>query len=165
MARSMLSLGMFSARAARIAARRRAFMAGSGSPSLADTVISRASLENNCERTLSWRPLRCMMFLNCECPAMASPIDVWARSAPRGQRDRSDRRLPEWRRVIGWRLGKIQNAPAMADASIRHRTSDLTHAAGVLDRPDQGLEPLAQVVHQSRIGDEAAVVVDHGIGE
>src|SRR5215470_7411573 len=158
MARSMLSLGMFSARAARMAARRRGFIPGSGRPSLADTVISRASLENNCERTLSWRPLRCMMFLNWECPAMASSIDVSARSAPRGQRDRSDRRVPEWRRVIRRRLGKIQNAPAAAGAGTWHRTSYLTHAAGVLDRPDQGLEPLAQVVHQSRVGDEAAVV-------
>src|SRR5215831_10820749 len=70
MARSMLSLGMFSARAAITAARRRGFMAGSGSPCLAETVISRASLENNFERTASWRPLRCIMFLNCECPAM-----------------------------------------------------------------------------------------------
>ena len=37
-----------------------------GKPSLAATVISRASLPNSLERTLSWRPLRCMMFLNWE---------------------------------------------------------------------------------------------------
>ncbi len=74
MARSILSFGMFSARAARMAARRRAFMFGSGRPILAETVISRASLENSLERTASWRPLRCMMFLNCECPAMAVTI-------------------------------------------------------------------------------------------
>ena len=47
MARSILSFGMFSARAAMIAARSRAFMAGSGMPSLAETVISRASLPNS----------------------------------------------------------------------------------------------------------------------
>ena len=41
-------------------------------PILAATVISRASLENIFDRTASWRPLRCMMFLNCEWPAMAS---------------------------------------------------------------------------------------------
>src|SRR5262245_51242955 len=66
----MPSLGMFSARAAIIAARSRAFIAGSGRPSLAAVVISRASLENSLERALSWRPLRCMMFLNWECPAI-----------------------------------------------------------------------------------------------
>src|SRR3954463_925918 len=71
MARWMLSLGMFSARAARMAARRRGFMFGSGRPILAATVTSRASLENTFERTASTRPLRCMMFLNWECPAIA----------------------------------------------------------------------------------------------
>ncbi len=64
MARWMLSLGMDSALAAMIAARRRGLCAGSGMPSLAETVISRDSLENILERSLSARPLRCMMFLN-----------------------------------------------------------------------------------------------------
>src|SRR4051794_22878213 len=73
MARSTLSLGMFSARAAWMAARRRAFMLGSGRPILAATVISRASLEKSFDRMASWRPLRCMMFLNWEWPAMADP--------------------------------------------------------------------------------------------
>jgi hypothetical protein len=53
-----------------IASRKRGFIAGSGAPILAATVISRASLENIFERTASCRPLRCMMFLNCEWPAM-----------------------------------------------------------------------------------------------
>jgi hypothetical protein len=57
---------MFSARAASIAARRRGFMAGSGKPILAETVISRASFPNSLDLTLSCRPLRCMMFLNWE---------------------------------------------------------------------------------------------------
>jgi hypothetical protein len=70
-ARSILSLGMFSARAAIIAARSRGFIAGSGRPIFAETVISRASLPNSFDLAASWRPLRCMMFLNCECPAMA----------------------------------------------------------------------------------------------
>src|ERR1700758_5660188 len=74
MARSILSLGMFSARAARIAARRRGFMAGSGNPSFAETVISRASLPNSLDFTASCRPLRCMMFLNCECPAIVEVL-------------------------------------------------------------------------------------------
>src|ERR1700737_438230 len=68
----MLSFGMLSARAARTAARRRGFIAGSGRPSLAATVISRESLPNTLERTASCRPLRCMMFLNCEWPAKAA---------------------------------------------------------------------------------------------
>src|SRR4028119_2410399 len=76
MARWMLSLGMFSARAARIAARRRGFMLGSGMPILAATVISRASLEKTLERTASTLPLRCMMFLNCECPAIRASEDA-----------------------------------------------------------------------------------------
>ena len=41
-------------------------------PILAATVISRASLENSLERTASTLPLRCMMFLNCECPAIGA---------------------------------------------------------------------------------------------
>src|SRR5258707_833535 len=70
MARSMLSLGMDSALALATARRRREFMVGSGRPALAATVISRESLENALERALSARPLRCMMFLNFEWPAM-----------------------------------------------------------------------------------------------
>jgi hypothetical protein len=45
-------------------------MSGSGMPILAATVISRLSLENIAERFLSCAPLRCMMFLNLEWPAM-----------------------------------------------------------------------------------------------
>src|SRR5919112_2008648 len=70
MARSILSFGMFSARAAMMAARSRGFIAGSGRPILAETVISRASLPNSLDRIASCRPLRCMMFLNWECPAI-----------------------------------------------------------------------------------------------
>src|SRR3978361_670755 len=43
-------------------------------PILAATVISRASLPNILERTASTRPLRCMMFLNCEWPAIAHSL-------------------------------------------------------------------------------------------
>src|SRR6478752_3718327 len=70
MARSMTSFGRDSALALFTARRSRAFMAGSGSPALAATVISRESLENSFDRAESARPLRCMMFLNLECPAM-----------------------------------------------------------------------------------------------
>src|ERR1700731_824693 len=77
MARSMVSLVMFSARAAMMAARSRGFIAGSGVPSLAATVTSRASLPNNFDFAASCRPLRCMMFLNCEWPAIVHSLRLW----------------------------------------------------------------------------------------
>jgi len=49
----MLSFGIDWALAFWIARRSRAFISGSGSPALAATVISRASLENIFERTES----------------------------------------------------------------------------------------------------------------
>src|ERR1700680_1150531 len=84
---------MFSCRAEMIAARSRAFIEGSGWPILAATVISRASLENSFDFWASCRPLRCMMFLNWECPAM--------RSLPGFFRD-----------VIGGKGGVIGRSPA-----------------------------------------------------
>src|SRR6185503_10556778 len=66
----MTSLGIDSALALATARRRREFIAGSGRPAFAATVISRESLENSLERAESARPLRCMMFLNLEWPAM-----------------------------------------------------------------------------------------------
>ncbi|MNC99856.1 hypothetical protein D3C83_182830 [compost metagenome] len=71
--RWILSFGMDCALAALTAARRRAFMSGSGRPDLAATVISRASLENIAERFLSCAPLRYMMFLNLLWPAILLP--------------------------------------------------------------------------------------------
>src|SRR5947209_18069393 len=66
----MESFDMFRCRAEMMAAGSRAFIDGSGWPILAATVISRASLENSFDFWASWRPLRCMMFLNWEWPAM-----------------------------------------------------------------------------------------------
>src|SRR4051812_28170099 len=79
MARSILSLGIDCARAVATARRRRALNAGSGAPSFAATVISRASFENTLLRAASLLPLRCMMFLACEWPAMSdvSPRQCW----------------------------------------------------------------------------------------
>ena len=65
---------MFSWRAEMIAARSRAFIAGSGWPILAATVISRASLPNSFDFWASCLPLRCMMFLNWEWPAMQGSL-------------------------------------------------------------------------------------------
>ena len=57
-------------RAAITAARKRALASGSGRPIFAATVISRLNLENSVERFLSCAPLRYMMFLYFEWPAM-----------------------------------------------------------------------------------------------
>src|SRR6187402_3627237 len=65
---------MFSWRAEMIAARSRAFIAGSGWPNLAATVISRASLPNSFDFWASCLPLRCMIFLNWEWPAMQGSL-------------------------------------------------------------------------------------------
>src|SRR5450631_3773701 len=84
---------MFSWRAEVIAARSRAFMLGSGWPILAATVISRASLLNNFDFWASCRPLRCMMFLNLECPAMRSLLTIrpGCEGKARGYRPRQGR--------------------------------------------------------------------------
>ena len=47
---------------------------------LAETVISRASFPNSLDFAASCRPLRCMMFLNWEWPAMACSSTVRARA-------------------------------------------------------------------------------------
>src|SRR5881397_1188581 len=92
-------------------------MFGSGTPSFADTVISRASLENSLERAASWRPLRCMMFLNCEWPAMASS---GGQMAPRASRCPGHlRRMNEWR-VISRHRGEIKEGKLV---SVSHDAS------------------------------------------
>src|SRR3978361_101380 len=98
----MESFDMFSCRAEMIAARRRAFMEGSGWPILAATVISRASLENSFDFWASCRPLRCMMFLNWECPAMRS-LSGFVRYVSDGKRG-----------VIGGQPAKIKDLPGFS---------------------------------------------------
>src|SRR5438552_5029464 len=95
----MESFDMFSWRAEMIAARNRAFIVGSGWPILAATVISRASLLNSFDFCASCRPLRCMMFLNWECPAMRVSLGF--------VRDRDGKRG-----VIGRGIGKIKDLRA-----------------------------------------------------
>ena len=75
--------GIDSALAMDTARRRREFIAGSGMPILAATVMSRDSLENSLDRTASARPFLCMMFLNLLWPAMSFL------SRPRGLRRRA----------------------------------------------------------------------------
>src|SRR5262245_8083889 len=112
---------MFSARAAWIASLRREFISGSGCPDLAETVISRASLANIFALTASWRPLRCMMFLNWECPAMVVSsivLSVVMQAAVSrltlAQNPYRDSLAPRWRAGPAWppsarrRLGSFQ---------------------------------------------------------
>jgi hypothetical protein len=103
-ARSMLSLGMDSALALFTARRRRGFMAGSGIPDLAATVISRERRLNSLDRTASARPLRCMMFLNFEWPAMEVS---WL-----PHRSRRGRLLLEGG-LCAWRRHLAEGAPAV----------------------------------------------------
>src|SRR5205823_12109076 len=63
---------MLAWRAASTAARSRGLAAGSGSPVRADVVNSRMSLVKILPRFLSCAPLRYMMFLNCEWPAISA---------------------------------------------------------------------------------------------
>src|SRR4051812_10991454 len=64
---------MLACRAASTAARSRGLEAGSGRPERAAVVSSRISLVKILARFLSCAPLRYMMFLNCEWPAISIP--------------------------------------------------------------------------------------------
>src|SRR5450755_4437158 len=68
MARSMLSLGIELSRAFWMAFARVAFDSGSGPPSLAATMIARASLENSCPRLASAAPFLRLMVAHLLCP-------------------------------------------------------------------------------------------------
>src|SRR5262249_14248079 len=141
---------MFSTRAAIMAARRRGFIAGSGMPSFAATVISRASLPNSFDLAASWRPLRCMMFLNWECPAMVvlcrDPINTMlrradARANPLRSRDDG---------LIGCPHGKIQPSGA-AHPLLPERRPRLLERAAEADGADLGREPALVVgLHRER---------------
>ena len=58
--------GVEAALAAAMAVRSRGFMSGSGQPDLVAPVNSLINFEKTFPRLASWRPLRCMMFLNFE---------------------------------------------------------------------------------------------------
>src|SRR5215208_6332628 len=64
---------MFACRAAKTAARSRGLAVGSGRPERAAVVSSRIILVKILARFLSCAPLRYMMFLNCEWPAISVP--------------------------------------------------------------------------------------------
>ncbi len=70
-ARSIVSFGMLASLAAWMAERSRGFMVGSAMPERAATVSSRINFVKTLARLASCAPLRYMMFLNCEWPAIS----------------------------------------------------------------------------------------------
>src|ERR1700751_4085015 len=70
-ARSMLSLGMFSFLAAAMAVRRRGLVSGSAPPSRAAMDISRISLVKTRPRLASVAAFLCLIVAHLECPDIA----------------------------------------------------------------------------------------------
>src|ERR1700685_3683192 len=78
MARSMLSLGMFSPLAVRMAVRRRGFVTGSAPPVRVAMVNSRMSLVKILPRRASVAAFLCLIVAHFECPDMEEPFGkVW----------------------------------------------------------------------------------------
>src|ERR1700732_2057317 len=74
MARSILSLGIFSPLAARMAVRRRGFVSGSSPPTRAAMVNSRMSLVKIFPRRASVAAFLCLIVAHFECPDMDEPF-------------------------------------------------------------------------------------------
>src|SRR5690606_32934132 len=122
----MLSLGMDCALALLTARRRRGFMSGSGAPILAATVISRESLENRLERFLSCAPLRCMMFLNLEWPAMASVRSLPEVAGSKGRISRMTGQVTTLQRAGAWRrFGAFLLRPELPERATGMRLAAL----------------------------------------
>src|SRR5918997_706064 len=83
-ARSMLSLGIDASLAFWMASARRGLPSGSPPPSLAATVIARASLVNSLPRRASTIAFLCLIPAHLECPAMA--LSLGGEADPRGPR-------------------------------------------------------------------------------
>src|ERR1700674_969985 len=79
----MLSFGMFSFLAARIAVRRRGFEFGSPPPILAAMVISRITLVKTRPRFASVAAFLCLMVAHFECPDMTLPRFDFSRPTAR----------------------------------------------------------------------------------
>src|SRR5580692_1625768 len=78
MARSMLSLGMFSPLAARMAVRRRGLVSGSAPPVRAAIVSSRIILVKILPRLASVAAFLCLIVAHFECPDMVNLLrEVW----------------------------------------------------------------------------------------
>src|ERR1700693_4897738 len=127
---------MLACRAATIAARSRGFDAGSGRPWRAETVISRISLANCRPRRASWAPLRCMMFLNWECPAIAheSVFDIHsprAESTLRGHEEARVTDAPGWPGIPPRWTSSAKSGVGTALSSVSRVWFTLSH--GILD--------------------------------
>src|SRR6187399_391650 len=101
-------------------------MSGSGVPILAATVISRLSLEKAADFFLSCAPLRCMMFLNLEWPAIVLSYETGR--AALGQRAAKAQCPPI--SVIPAKAG-IQGNGAMSCPAPDSRLRGMTKGAGV----------------------------------
>src|SRR5579863_9138546 len=78
MARSILSLGMFSALAERMAVRRRGLVSGSAPPVRVAIVNSRIILVKTLPRFASVAAFLCLIVAHFECPDMDKPSrEVW----------------------------------------------------------------------------------------
>src|SRR5271155_3903089 len=88
MARSMLSLGIFSPLAVKIAVRRRGFVTGSAPPVRAAMVNSRMSFVKILPRRASVAAFLCLMVAHFECPDMEEPFrELWQEQLLRPCRD------------------------------------------------------------------------------
>src|SRR5437763_15073097 len=105
----MLSSGMFSALAASMAVRSRAFPAGSPPPCLAAIVISRISLVKSAPRRASVTAFFRLICFHLLSPAMGHPVARYTVHVPR-------RGTPEQR--VTWHLPrppKLQRSPHRVD--------------------------------------------------
>ena len=96
MARSMLSFGMLTARAASIAVRSRGLPVGSPPPALAATVISRMHLAQTPDRLESAAAFLCLICFHLLCPAIQKYIVIARRQSRRSNREGRNQIAGQW---------------------------------------------------------------------
>src|SRR5277367_2782152 len=97
MARSILSLGMFSPLAVRIAVRRRGLVTGSAPPVRVAMVNSRMSLVKILPRRASVAAFLCLIVAHFECPDMDEPFqEVWQERYSQPLPRQSSSRTKNW---------------------------------------------------------------------
>src|SRR5690606_3644246 len=104
MARSMFSMGMFTARALSMAKRSRLLAAGSGPPSRAATVIWRDNLVKSLPRRASSFSFLCRMLAHLECPAIDDHLTI-TRSYHDAGHDAKGQAWAGWRQATVARVG------------------------------------------------------------
>src|SRR6185312_6280672 len=147
-----------------MASRRRGFISGSGTPAFAATVISRANFAKSLARIASRLPLRCMIFLNCEWPAIGQvrralriggPLSRlgcrWSSLARCGRHFRDGR-------LQMWPLTQRLNARGKAG-----RIVDIDQQPGDRSRADGGLEAPARDFCQEAVDRLVAFHAENGI--